>query len=265
MFSGLLQQLQQAAELPLTPPASPTRPILEHAATSAQGTAGAAAAAAAGTAGGQPDWCRDTRQRPARNVCGCLLSKGLVRSRLFEAKEVKLGHVYGRCNGRAAVAWRHLGYSIHPDLHKHRPQGFDWSPTGPLHDAAAAAVTAAAGGGASSGGGGSSGAPGHGSAAAAAGQAGGSGGSRNGSGGGLVRRPLLLSSSSPATGPAGAQNGGSSGPGGRLRVPRLPVQFLKQLPAPGEYCFKSPAWAAIKFKPAILRDPYRQVRARLLC
>lgn len=100
-----------------------------------------------------------------------------------------------RSNGRNMTAWW-PGCRMHPELHRVRPQGFDWSPN--PADPAAAAAAAAVGG--------------------------------------------------PGVGPVD-----------REAIPRLPVQYKKPLPSKGDYCFKSPAWSATKFKPVVLKQPYRQV------
>lgn len=57
----------------------------------------------------------------------------------------------------------------------------------------------------------------------------------------------------------GASAGYGMGGSSRVGAGRLPVQFMKPIPATGDYCFKTPLWTAAKFKPAILKQPYRQV------
>jgi hypothetical protein len=236
-YAHLLQMLERAANMPLTPPASPRR-------AAAEATAAAAAAAAAGGEGGiNPEQYHDKNQRGARGVCGCLFSRGLARSRLFEVKEVELGHIYGRCNGRSKTAWQ-AGSLRPPKLHESRPEGYNWSPTSNQHSAADATANPA---------------PGFNHAGSV--ETAGSGGACSGG----TRRPLHFSKSPARAATAAAGVPGSRGGAGgvsRWEVPRLPVQYLKPVPTSGEYCFKSPVWAATKFRPVILREAYRQVRAK---
>jgi hypothetical protein len=233
-----LQRLRQAAAMRPTAPGSSQQP-----------------AAAGGGRSSEPAFMQDRNLPKGRDVCGHLLHFGLSTSKLFDVREVQLGHVYGRLNGRMQTAFI-PGSLIDSEVQSGKPEGFNWSPNpagsgpagpGPGFGAAGPYVNPAAGGGAS----------------AAFGVAGGSSSGARGSGG------ASSSNSSGARGSLGAGSssggagvsGGSSGMAGVSSdgVPRLPVQFHKPLPASGDYCFKSPVWAAARFKPAVLRQPYRQV------
>jgi hypothetical protein len=158
---------------------------------------------------------QDCNLPPARDVCGHLLDHGLTSSKLFQVREVQLGHVYGRFNGRMQTAFI-PGSLMDDEVRAGTQQGFNWSPDPHRSGPGSGSGPAASPQGVQAG------------AAAAAGMAGGSSSSSGG--------------------------GGSSG-----GVPRLPVQFKKALPSSGDYCFKSPVWTAARFRPAVLRQPYRQV------
>jgi hypothetical protein len=159
--------------------------------------------------------------------------------------------MYGRCNGRTKTAWQ-AGSLKPPELHESRPEGYNWSPTSSNFSAVDAAGYPA---------------PGFNQAGSV--ETAGSVGTCSG----CTRRPLQLSKSparattaaaAAAVGVTGSSRGGAGGVS-RWDVPRLPVQYLKPVPTSGEYCFKSPAWAATNFRPVILREAFRQVGALAAC